>query len=190
MTQTELREADPGTVKAWLEAGQAVLIDIREPDEYAREHIPGARLVPLSGFDATDFPEDHDKIGVFHCASGTRTCDAAPQILRTGFREVYHLHGGLRAWEKAGLAVNRNRKAPISIMRQVQITAGSLIVLGILLALLVSPWFMALSAFVGAGLMFAGISGTCAMANLLAVMPWNRLAEPPAATPADAASPS
>ena len=53
MTQMELREAEPGTVKAWLESDQAVLIDIREPDEYAREHIPGAQLVPLSGFDAT-----------------------------------------------------------------------------------------------------------------------------------------
>ena len=176
MTQTELREADPGTVKAWLEAGQAVLIDIREPDEYAREHIPGARLVPLSGFDATEFPEDHDKIGVFHCASGTRTCDAAPQILRTGFREVYHLHGGLRAWEKAGLAVNRNRKAPISIMRQVQIVAGSLVLLGAVLALLVSPWFALLSAFVGGGLAVAGATGTCLMANMLSMLPYNRRA--------------
>ena len=67
-----------------------------------------------------------------------------------------------------------NRKAPISIMRQVQIVAGTLVLLGVLLGWLVSPWFFALSAFVGAGLTFAGISGTCAMANLLGFLPYNR----------------
>ena len=188
MTQAELREVDSRTLKAWLDSDKAVLIDIREPDEYAREHIPGSRLVPLSGFDAADFPKDHDKIAVFHCNSGNRTCQAAPQILSSGFREVYHLEGGLRAWKKAGLAVNINRQAPISIMRQVQITAGALVVLGILLAILVSPWFMALSAFVGAGLVFAGVSGTCAMANVLALMPWNRLAAPSDRPPAKTVS--
>lgn len=186
MTKRESREVDPRMVKAWLDSDQAVLIDIREPDEYAREHIPGSRLVPLSGFDAADFPKDHDKIGVFHCSSGSRTREAAPRILATGFREVYHLEGGFQAWKKAGFAVTLDRRAPISIMRQVQIAAGALVVAGVILAVLVSPWFMALSAFVGAGLMFAGISGTCAMANLLAVMPWNRIA--PADSPAKAVS--
>jgi rhodanese-related sulfurtransferase len=174
MAQSQLREVDPVTLKAWIDEGKAVLIDIRETDEYAREHIPGSRLVPLSGFDPDDFPRDHSKVGVFHCNSGNRTCEAAPQILATGFREVFQLEGGLQAWKKAGLAVNVNRKAPISIMRQVQIVAGSMVVLGVLLAVLFSPWFIALSAFVGAGLMFAGISGTCAMANILSIMPWNR----------------
>ena len=175
MNTTPLREVDATTLRDWLDQDKAVLIDIREPDEYAREHIAGARLVPLSGFDPNDFPTDHDKIGVFHCNSGNRTCQAATQILKTGFAEVYHLDGGIQAWKKAGLPINLNRQAPISLMRQVQIVAGSLVVLGILLAVLVSPWFMALSAFVGAGLIFAGITGFCGMANLLALMPWNRL---------------
>lgn len=174
MSTEGLKHVDAQTLKTWLDEDRAVLIDVREVDEYAREHIPQARLVPLSGFDPSDFPRDHDKIGVFHCQSGTRTGQAAARILATGFSEVYHLKGGLGAWKQAGLAVNVNRKAPISIMRQVQITAGSLVVLGIVLALLVSPWFMALSAFVGAGLTFAGLSGTCAMASLLAHMPWNK----------------
>ena len=124
--------------------------------------------MPLSGFNPDDFPKDHEKIGVFHCSSGNRTCEAAPDILRSGFAEIYHLDGGIQVWKKAGLPVKLNRKAQISIMRQVQIAAG------VLLALLVSPWFMALSAFVGAGLMVAGITGFCSMANLLAIMPWNR----------------
>jgi rhodanese-related sulfurtransferase len=171
---TELREIDAPTLKAWLDADKAVLIDIREADEYPREHIAGSRLVPLSGFNSHDFDHDHGKIGVFHCASGNRTCQAAPQILAAGFAEVYRLKGGLASWKGAGLPINVNRKAPISIMRQVQIVAGTMMVLAAILAVLVSPWFIALGAFVGVGLMFAGLSGTCAMANLLAVMPWNR----------------
>lgn len=174
MNAESLKHVDATTLKRWLDEDRAVLIDVREADEYAREHIPAARHVPLSGFNPTDFPKDHDKVGVFHCQSGTRTAQAAPHILQTGFAEVYHLKGGLTGWKDAGLSVNLNRKAPISIMRQVQITAGSMVVLGIVLAVLVSPWFMALSAFVGAGLTFAGLSGTCAMASILGHMPWNK----------------
>ena len=187
MNNVELREIDAGTLKSWLDADKAVVIDIRESDEYAREHIPGSRLVPLSGFDSADFAQDHHKIGVFHCSSGNRTCEAASRILKTGFTEVYQLEGGLQAWKKAGLAVNLNRNAPISIMRQVQITAGSLVVLGVVLGYFVSPWFVALSGFVGAGLMFAGLSGTCALASVLSLMPWNRLqVAPPAVSSAEA----
>ena len=179
MNTTPLRDVDAQTLKRWLDEDKALLIDIRDSDEYAREHIPGSRLVPLSSFDEADFPRDHDKIAVFHCNTGNRTRQAAPQILSAGFQEVYHLDGGLRAWKAAGLPIDLNLKAPISIMRQVQIAAGSLVVLGIVLALLVSPWFMALSAFVGAGLVFAGASGTCAMASILALMPWNRRVQTP-----------
>ena len=170
-----LRKIDAKTANRWLKDGKAILIDVREPDEYVKEHIPGAHLVPLSGFNPEDFPKARDKVAVFHCRSGGRTEAAAPQILRTGFHEVYQLDGGLQAWRAAGLHVNENAKAPISIMRQVQIAAGSLVVLGIVLAVLVHPWFAALSAFVGAGLMQAGITGTCAMAAVLKHMPWNRV---------------
>lgn len=184
MSQSQIRKVDPQTARQWLDDGQAVLIDIREGDEYVREHIPEAHLVPLSGFSPEDFPKDRDKIAIFHCASGTRTATAVSQILASGFAEVCILDGGLKAWRAAGLRVNENRSAPISIMRQVQMVAGSLIMLGIALAVTVSPWFMALSAFVGAGLFFAGASGTCAMASLLAYMPWNKVAtvqqQPPA----------
>jgi len=186
MNQTQLRKVAPQTARQWLDDGQAVLIDIREADEYVREHIPEAHLVPLSGFSPEDFPKDRDKIAVFHCASGTRTATAVSQILASGFAEIYMLEGGLKAWRAAGLRVNENRNAPISIMRQVQMVAGSMIMLGIALAVTVSPWFMGLSAFVGAGLFFAGASGTCAMASLLAYMPWNKVAAVPQQPPAHA----
>lgn len=170
-----LKKIDARKTHELLEADKAVLIDVREPDEWIKEHVPEAHLVPLSGFNPDDFPKDHDKIAVFHCRSGGRTEAAAPQILCTGFREVYQLEGGLQGWREAGLPVNENAQVPISIMRQVQITAGSLVLLGILLAVLVNPWFVALSAFVGAGLTQAGITGNCAMASILRHMPWNRV---------------
>ncbi|GGH38377.1 Rhodanese-related sulfurtransferase [Cribrihabitans marinus] len=170
-----LKTIDPQKTHDLLASGEAVLIDVREPDEWIKEHIPEAHLVPLSGFNADDFPRDHDKIAVFHCRSGGRTEAAAPQILRTGFRETYQLKGGIQGWREAGYKVNETAKAPISIMRQVQITAGSLVLLGIVLAVLVNPWFAALSALVGAGLTQAGLTGTCAMASMLKHMPWNRV---------------
>ena len=173
---TALKKIDPREAKTLLDSGGAVLIDIRESDEFAREHVPGAQHVPLSVFNLADFEGDRGKIAIFHCASGARTAEAAPHILGTAFAEVYQLDQGLSGWKKAGLRTVVNRRMPISIQRQVQITAGTLILLGVILGFAVSPWFFALSAFVGAGLTFAGISGTCAMASLLAVMPWNRRA--------------
>ena len=175
---TQLKEVDAKTLKNWLDADRAVLIDVREPDEYAREHIIGARLVPLSGFDGADFSQDRDKAVVFHCASGSRTAGAASSILGKGFSEVYQLKGGLQAWARLGYPRHVDRKAPISIMRQVQITAGALILLGALLGWLLAPGWFLLSAFVGAGLVFAGVTGTCAMANLLVRMPWNQVRLP------------
>ncbi|NIA70704.1 DUF2892 domain-containing protein [Pelagibius litoralis] len=171
---TALNKISAGEAATLLDSGKAILVDIRESDEFAREHVPSAHHVPLSGFDAADFPEEHDKVAIFHCASGARTAEAAPHILGTAFAEVYQLNGGLAGWKKAGLQTIVNRKMPISIQRQVQMTAGMMVLIGVILGFAVSPWFFALSGFVGAGLTFAGLSGTCAMATLLGLMPWNR----------------
>ena len=161
---------------ALIEEKKALLFDIRESDEFAREHIPGARHEPLSVFDAAGFPDAQHKIAIFHCASGARTAEAAPRILGTGFAETYRLDQGLAGWKKAGFRTVVNARMPIPLQRQVQITAGLMVLLGVTLGFALSPWFFGLSAFVGAGLTFAGLSGTCAMADLLALMPWNRRA--------------
>jgi rhodanese-related sulfurtransferase len=174
MTGAHLSGVDAATARAWLERGEAVLIDVREADEHARERIEGARLAPLSRFDPKALGEEREKIAIFHCSSGNRTTVAAGQLQGAGFARAYQLEGGIQAWKRAGLPVLVDAKAPLPIMRQVQIAAGTLVVLGILLAVLVSPAFMALSAFVGAGLIFAGITGFCGMASLLAHLPWNR----------------
>ncbi|HZQ13108.1 MAG TPA: rhodanese family protein [Pseudolabrys sp.] len=152
----------------------AVLVDIREADEHAREHIPGARHHALSRIDTESPVRDGDSILVFHCRSGARTRSNAPKLAAAARCETYILEGGLDAWKKAGLPVKLDRSQPIDIMRQVQIAAGSLILIGAALGFWLAPGFYALSAFVGAGLLFAGVTGFCGMAHLLALMPWNR----------------
>lgn len=175
MTTNTLNKIDAKTTREWIDTGKAVLIDVRETDEYIKEHIPQAHLVPLSGFNSEDFPKEHEKIAVFHCRSGGRTEAAAPQILKSGFREVYQLEGGIQGWREAGLPVNENSSVPISIMRQVQIAAGSFVLLGIILAVTINPWFVALSAIAGGGLVQAGVTGNCLLAGFLKHMPWNRV---------------
>jgi rhodanese-related sulfurtransferase len=131
-------------------------------------------LVPLSTIDRADFSRDRDKIAVFHCRTGNRTTAQADRLVAAGFKSAYALAGGLEAWKAVGLPTIVDHRAPIELFRQVQIAAGVLILLGLLLAFTVSPWFAALSAFVGAGLIFAGITGNCGLARLLGLMPWNR----------------
>ena len=167
-----LQTIDPVTAKRLIDNG-ALLVDIREPDEHARERVPGARNTPLSRLGS--LPADAKAI-VFHCRSGARTSANAARLAATAGCESYLLEGGIDAWKKAGLPVATDRGQPIEIMRQVQITAGALVLAGVLLGIWVAPAFLALSGFVGAGLMFAGISGWCGMAKLLGLMPWNRRA--------------
>lgn len=152
----------------------AVLVDIREADEHAREHVPGARHQAMSRLAKVD--AGGAKTVIFHCKSGARTAGNASRLAATVGCEAYILEGGIAAWKKAGLQVVTDRRQPLEIMRQVQIAAGSLVLLGVVLGIWVAPAFLGLSAFVGAGLMFAGVSGWCGMAKLLALMPWNRAA--------------
>ena len=157
----------------------AILVDVREADEHARERVPGARHNPLSRLAVMEAPAG--KAVIFHCRSGARTAANAARLAGAASCEAYILEGGLDAWKKAGLPTAIDRHQPIEIMRQVQIVAGSLVLLGVALGVWVAPAFFALSAFVGAGLAFAGITGWCGMARLLAVMPWNRPARTAAA---------
>ena len=179
-TVAGVKEVDPRTAKQWLDAGEAVLIDVREPDEHARERIPGASLSPLSRFDASALKAHSTRI-VLHCKSGRRSMDAAARALNAGCAEAYTLTGGLEAWKAAGLEVLENRRVPISLMRQVQIAVGVILLVGTALAWWVSPWFIIVPAFIGAGQLFAGLSGTCGMAALLSMAPWNKVARAAAA---------
>jgi rhodanese-related sulfurtransferase len=165
-----LQTIDPATAKRMIDEG-ALLVDIREPDEHARERVPGARNAPLSRLGA--LPANAKAI-VFHCRSGARTSANAARLAAATGCDAYVLEGGIEAWKKAGLPIAVDRSQPIEVMRQVQIAAGGLVLLGVLLGIWVAPAFLALSGFVGAGLMLSGISGWCGMAKLLGLMPWNR----------------
>jgi len=168
MTLATLSPADTRVV---IDSG-ARLIDIRGADEHAREHIPDAINVPLDRI--SDLPGDGRPI-VFHCKSGMRTSANAKQLsAAAGGAPAYILEGGIDAWRHAGQLTVTDRSQPLEIMRQFQITAGALVLTGVVLGLFAAPGFFGLSAFVGAGLMFAGATGWCGMANLLRVMPWNR----------------
>lgn len=151
----------------------AVVIDIRGADEFAREHIPGAQNKPLSEFGSASVGRGSDVV-IYHCKSGMRTQANAAQLKAAAQCEAYILEGGLEAWKAADLPVIVDKKQPLEIMRQVQIAAGSLVVAGVLLGALLHPGFYVMAGLVGAGLIYAGVSGFCGMAKLLALMPWNR----------------
>ncbi|MGC6359106.1 rhodanese family protein [Bisgaard Taxon 45] len=155
----------------------AILVDIRQPDEYLREHIEGAELHPLSQLEKEGLTGHavNANVVIFHCRSGRRTQQASELLaaLTTG-KETFILEGGLEGWKANNQPTRLNRSQPLEMMRQVQIAAGSLTLIGAVLGWLVSPVFYGLCAFVGAGLLLAGATGFCGMARLLALMPWNR----------------
>ncbi|MBY0338099.1 MAG: rhodanese family protein [Acetobacteraceae bacterium] len=153
----------------------AALVDVREPDEHARARIPAARNLPLSRLAEAELAVEAGRPVIFHCRSGARTdAHGAALAAKAGSRDAYVVAGGLDAWRRAGLPVAEDRRQPLELMRQVQIAAGGLVLLGVLLGAFVAPGFHALAGFVGAGLVFAGITGTCGLARLLRLMPWNR----------------
>lgn len=156
-----------------LGVGRVSVIDVREPMEYASGHIAGSMNVPLSRLTQADLPRGPL---VLVCHSGNRSSQGLAQLLRSGHpHPVMDLEGGIPAWEQAGYPLRKLKNAPLPLMRQVQIAAGSLVLLGLILSNTVAPAWILLTWFVGAGLTFAGISGFCGMARLLAAMPWNRV---------------
>ena len=157
--------ADPGAVR---------LLDVRTPGEYATAHIAGSYNVPVDvlGEHAAEIRALGRPVVLF-CQSGQRAGRADALLRARGMRHVRVLDGGMRAWLDAGLPVNRGVQR-MSLERQVRIAAGTLAAAGGFLALLVSPWFAAIPAFVGTGLVFAGVTDTCAMGLLLARLPYNR----------------
>lgn len=164
---------------AELQAGGTKLdvIDVRTPVEFREVHLNDARNVPLDQLDPSDVMQQRsgaaDSPLYVVCRSGSRGETARQRFQHAGFANVINIEGGTLACEQAGLPVVRGKKA-ISLERQVRIAAGFLVLLGAVLAWQVHLAFVGLSAFVGAGLMFAGITDTCGMAMLLAKMPWNR----------------
>lgn len=146
------------------------LIDVREYPEYAGGHAKGAILVPLSSFEKKMSRIAKDKPVVVLCHSGQRATKAAGILEQAGYTEITVVEGGTKAWIGAGLPVEKESREVWSLERQVRLAAGALVLTGLFLPGNF-PW---LSAFVGAGLMFAAVTNTCGMGMLIAKMPWNR----------------
>jgi len=172
-----LPKISPAEAQRLLRQG-AILVDIREADEHAREKVSGARHLPLSRLEEAALALHDGKPVIFHCKSGARTVANASRLAQKvgGACEAFIIEGGLDAWKKAGLPSVTDRRQPIELQRQVQIGAGGLAFLGTMLGLFVSSAFFAVPAFIGAGLMVGGLTGFCGMARLLMLAPWNRAA--------------
>ncbi|HHI2214570.1 rhodanese family protein [Enterobacter cloacae] len=163
----------PQQANALIDDG-AKLIDIRDPDEYAREHIPAAQSVPLDTLPGALNAGAGETV-IFHCQSGARTSNNAARLAQAASpAQALVVEGGIQGWKQAGLPTIEDKSQPLPLMRQVQIAAGLLILCGVVLGYTLSSGFFLLSGFVGAGLLFAGLTGFCGMARLLRVMPWNR----------------
>jgi rhodanese-related sulfurtransferase len=166
----------PAEASAAIGSGRGTLVDVRTPAEFREVHAQGAQLVPL---DVLDRPTVEAARGAnagpvyLLCASGIRATKAAEKLRNAGLNDVVVVEGGTNAWAAAGLPVIRGRKT-ISIERQVRIGAGSLVLIGTGSGWFVHPAFFLLAAFVGAGLVFAGVSDICGMGIVLAKAPWNR----------------
>lgn len=174
-----MKTTTPRELNARLEDGEKLLLlDVRTPAEHAEVHVPGVHLAPLDRLDATELARANgfakDQPLFIFCRSGSRAKQAAVQLEKSGYTQCSVVEGGTMAWAEAGLPVNRGTTKVMSLERQVRIAAGAIVVIGALLAQFVDPAFIWLSGFVGAGLMFAGITDTCAMGMLISKLPWNQ----------------
>ena len=156
------------------------LVDVRTAAEFRAGHIPGAQLIP--GDELSPATIDYrlgrsglgrDETLYITCHAGPRAARAAEHLRQSGLTNIALIEGGTQRWEQAGLPLRRCGSA-ISLERQVQIAIGSLLILKVVLGYGVHELFFAAAAFIGAGLIFAGVSRWCGMAELMARLPWNR----------------
>jgi rhodanese-related sulfurtransferase len=152
----------------------AAVIDVRTPVEFGEVHVQQARSVPLDDLKPGALGLTKDQPVYLLCRSGQRATKAAEKFAKEGFTQLIVIEGGTLAWIDANLPVTRGVTKVISLERQVRITAGAIVFTGVLLAHFVNFHFIWVSGFIGAGLVFAGITDFCGMGLLLAKMPWNR----------------
>ncbi len=165
----------PAELKSLLPSG-CRLIDVREPVEYAEEHIVGAELIPLGQLERRSDEIDRKTPVVVMCRSGKRGAEAMKKLQALGITNVRNLEGGILAWKGDGHSTGKSRGSAMPLMQQVQLTIGLGVLTGAILAFTVHPNWVFLCAFFGAGLTMAGSTGWCGLAILMSKMPWNRVA--------------
>lgn len=167
----------PHTLKEWLDKGEAVIIDVREPAEYESEHIAGAISVPLGGVCCAKLPDAKGKKLVVQCHLGGRSRTACEKLVsENSGQEVWNLEGGITAWKQAGFQVEKSEggRCVLPISQQMQLIVGTGVLAGVLLGANGFPLFLYLAGFFGAGLIFAGLTGICPLMCILSHMPWNK----------------
>ncbi|MBT0585572.1 rhodanese-like domain-containing protein [Alteromonas oceanisediminis] len=168
-----IQPVTPATAAQWHREGSAVFIDVREPAEFSSRHIKGALLKPVGNISVEDLPRTNKKI-VLYCQKGVRGQTACTKVT-SGEDDitVFNLTGGIAAWQADDL-LETGEASILPLDRQVQITIGAGVLLSSLAAYFFHPAYVGIAGFFGAGLLFAGVSGTCGLAVLLAKMPWNQ----------------
>ncbi len=173
-----MKQVSPHTFKEVIKAEQnnpsVDFINVCTPTEYEEKYITGVRNVPLS--ELPEHVEDFRSLETLyvHCRSGNRSRQAIETLQNLGISaELVNVEGGLIAWDEAGFSTGSTTNR-LPLMRQVLLAAGLLILVGYALSLLINPYFILLSVFVGIGLTFAGLTGWCGMSYLLVKMPWNK----------------
>jgi rhodanese-related sulfurtransferase len=157
--------------------GECQVIDVREFSEFNAERVAEAQLMPLSNFEKHADRIDHSKPVYLMCRSGRRAGEAAKRLAEKGFTDIHVIEGGMIEWQNANLPVIKGDSKVWALERQVRFAAGLLVLAGVVLSVFAHPYFVWLSGFVGAGLVFAAVTDTCGMAMVLARMPWNKECE-------------
>lgn len=161
-------------LKQRLDKGKILLVDVREPSEHRSEYIEGSHLIPLSEISVEKLPSTTKPI-VIHCKSGKRSKEACLKLLADSpSLDIYSLEGGITAWGQAGYNIKKSGSYVLPLDRQTQFAVGFIAFSGTIIGTFINPLFYIIPGFIGAGLMFAGITGWCGMSKLLAKMPWNQ----------------
>ncbi len=157
-----------------------VIIDVRESDEFELQHVKDSINVPLSRFSLVApgvLNQLKDRKIIFMCHSGARATQASEQAKTLGYNAEHEFgvyKGGITSWLKEGKEVQKGGKAPLPLIRQVQIIMGTMFMIFSALAVFLDPMYAAGALFLSGGLLMAGITGNCALANTIANMPWNK----------------
>lgn len=168
----------PGELNQLIESdSRPLILDVRSPAEFRQMSLPDSKSMPLDQLDIEQVRKmaDGHKECVVVCYTGKRSAEACRKLREAGIEGVRSLEGGLELWERKNLALERSETGGFSIIRQVHIVVGAMVVIGVLLTVYLSPWWAILPGFFGAGLLFAGLSGFCGMGLMLSKMPWNKV---------------
>lgn len=169
-----MKTLSPKELYDLINNNEVVIVDVREPFEHRSCHIKGSILIPSSSFDETKIPKADGKKIVIHCKSGRRSSMVLSQMKH---KDIYNLEGGVDAWIAQGFDVEKSSKKCLTLDRQVQLTIGTILISSFLLTYFININFVFIALLIGCGLSFAGLTGFCGLAMILAKAPWNKIYE-------------